>query len=92
MIELIVLLFKNLLSIPDVEETKIGLESGKEVKRNLQRNFIYCMIKESVLSAFIYISQDFKSSIMQRITLALMEIFYYALTPFDPEWLLRDSE
>ncbi|CAD8205817.1 unnamed protein product [Paramecium octaurelia] len=92
MIELIVLLFKNLLSIPDIEETKIGLESGKEVKRNLQRNFIYCMIKESVLSAFIYISQDFKSSFMQRIALPLMEIFYYALTPFDPEWILRDSE
>lgn len=44
MIELIVLLFKNLLAIPDIEETKIGIESGKEMKRNLQRNFIYGMI------------------------------------------------
>lgn len=35
MIELIVLLFKNLLAIPDIEETKIGIESGKEMKRNL---------------------------------------------------------
>ncbi|CAD8144916.1 unnamed protein product [Paramecium pentaurelia] len=82
----------DLLSIPDIEETKIGLESGKQVKRNLQRNFIYCMIKESVLSAFIYISQYFKQSFLQRIALPLMEIFYYALKPFDSEWLLRDSE
>jgi hypothetical protein len=56
MIELIVLLFKNLLSIPDIPETKMGLESGKEMKRNLQRNFIHGLNKENVLSAFIYIS------------------------------------
>ncbi|CAD8117317.1 unnamed protein product [Paramecium primaurelia] len=34
----------------------------------------------------------FKQSFLQRIALHLMEIFYYALKPFDSEWLLRNSQ
>jgi hypothetical protein len=29
---------------------------------------------------------------MKRLALPLVEIFYYAFTPFDPEWLLRNEE
>ncbi|KAM3129508.1 hypothetical protein pb186bvf_018412 [Paramecium bursaria] len=92
LIELIILLFRNLLLIPDVAETKIDIHGTGELQRNMQKYLIQAMIKESVLAGFIFISQDFTHQFIQKLSIPLLFIFYQCFTPFEQEWLLNEED
>ena len=56
MIELIIVLFKQLLQIP---EPKVGETNTQFAKKDLQKRLLMMFSKESVLDSFNYLSQDF---------------------------------
>ena len=85
MIELIITLYRNLLKVPDAEK-----DVSDRFKKNLQLRFIDSLHKQSSLDAFIFIVQQASSTMMKKISLTLLEIFFYILIPFEPKWLFKN--
>lgn len=91
MIELVVLLIRNLLQVPDAEINQSS-NSSNSVRCNLQRALLEVMIEEKVMPALIYISQDYNTPLKKKLAPIFVDIFYKMFTGFEPEWLLRDEE
>lgn len=79
MLEFIILLIRNLLQIPD------STTDGEA----LHNHFLTTMIREEMFNPLLYLVQNEKSEVMEKIDVALMEIFYYSFTCFDPEILYK---
>ncbi len=79
MLEFIILLIRNLLQIPD------SSSDGEA----LHNHFLTTLIREEMFNPLLYLVQNEKSEVMEKIDVALMEIFYYSFTCFDPEILYK---
>jgi len=74
MIELIVVLFKHLLKIPDPLPTA---SSGNELYRDLQKKLIMVYQEKNVLDSFVFLTQDIDSPLSKKLGLHFLEIYYY---------------
>lgn len=88
MIELIVTLIRNLVRIPDLEDSKTSIN---EFKRNLQYNLLIVFSKDSVFDALIYLCQDLSSVLIKKLNLAFLEIFYHIFSAFRPKWIMSSA-
>ena len=91
MLELIIYLFRNLLAIPDKTPQFIKASKGVAIynsrednMKDLQRRFLHKLSDESILDAFIYMSQDFTPPSIRKLNLCFLEIFCLSLTSFSP--------
>jgi hypothetical protein len=64
MIELIIVLFKQVLQIPEDRD------------KNQQRRLLLVFAEESVLDSFIYLTQDFSQPYIKKLTITFLEIQY----------------
>lgn len=71
MVELIVVIFKQLLQIPDPKES----ESNTSFKgKQLHKNLILTFSRESVLDSFNFLSQEFKTPLQKKLCLHILDI------------------
>ena len=89
MIELIITLLRNLVKIPDLENSRTSIN---EYKRNLQFNLLLIFSKDSVFDALIYLCQDLNSGLMKKLNLAFLEIFYHIFSSFKPKWIMSTTD
>lgn len=89
MIELIITLIRNLVRVPDLEDSRSSIN---ENKRNLQFNLLLIFSKDSVFDALIYLCQDLSSLLMKKLNLAFLEIFYHIFSSFKPKWIMSTAE
>lgn len=73
MIELIIVLFKQLMQIPD---PKHGDTNTSFYGKDLQKNLLIKFSEESVLDSFNYLSQEFTTPLQKKLCLPLLEIQY----------------
>lgn len=73
MIELIIVLFKQLMQIPD---PKHGDTNTAFYGKDLQKNLLIKFSEESVLDSFNYLSQEFTTPLQKKLCLPLLEIQY----------------
>jgi len=88
MIEMIIIIYKNLLRVPDIN-TPDGFISQR---RDLQPKFITTLYRQKTLDALIYIIQQSSPVLMKKINLYLLEILYHLFSSFEPMWLFQKTE
>lgn len=71
MIELIIVLFKQLLQIPDERNVQ---ESANNF--SLQKRLLLVFTEEAALDSFIFMTQDFSQPFFQKISIHFLEIWY----------------
>ncbi|CDW80133.1 UNKNOWN [Stylonychia lemnae] len=86
MIELIIVLFKQLLVIPDDKKK----DQSNFV--NLQKSLLIAFAEESVLDSFIFMTQDFSHSFFQKLSIHFMEIWYQIFKSFTPQQIFNFEE
>lgn len=79
MIELIVVLFKQLLIIPDRPD-------GGQT--NLQKRLLLAFANESVYDAFNFLTQEFKEPLQKKLAMHFLEIHYQIFKHFTPAQIL----
>ena len=89
MIELIIMLFKQLLQIPDA---RVGLTDTKFANRKIQKELLHVFHEENVLDSFNYLSQEFKTPIQQKLCMQILEIQYQIIKGFTPEQVFMSNE
>ena len=80
MMEFIILLIRNIAQI-----------GGKDGNADLHSHFLTTFLKEDMFNPLLYIIQSDKSSLIQKIDIPLMEIFYHTFACFKPEALFSLS-
>lgn len=88
MIELIVTLYKNLLKVPDYTAP----DGSVNQKTGLQPKLITALHKQDTLDAFIFMVQQSSETLMKRLNLNLLEIFYSIFSSFEPQWLFQRTD
>ena len=88
MIEMIVIIYKNLLKVPD-NNTPDGFITQR---RDLQPKFITTLYRQKTLDAFVFIIQQASPVLMKKLNLYLLEIFYHLFSSFEPVWLFQKTE
>jgi len=88
MIEMIIIIYKNLLRVPD-NNTADGFISQK---KDLQPKFITTLYRQKTLDAFVFIVQQASPVLMKKLNLYLLEIFYHIFSSFEPVWLFQKTE
>lgn len=72
MIELVIVLFKQLLQIPEYDDkTAASLLGGS---RNLQKRLLLAYKEHNVLDLLVYLSQEFVSSLNKKLAIHILEI------------------
>jgi len=72
MIELVIVLFKQLLMIPDQDESNIAAIYGGH--GNLQKRLILAYKEQNVLDLLVYLSQEFSENLNKKLSIHLLEI------------------
>lgn len=88
MIELIIVLLRNILQVPDLPDSHVETE---EVMRKLQQNTIINFIRENAMDGLIYLCQNFQPSYMDKLKLVFLEIYYHIFACFEVEWIYQQS-
>lgn len=83
MIELIIVLFKQLLMISDNQDKN---------QYSLQKQLLSVFSEESVFDSFIYLTQDFTDPFFQKISLHFLEIWYQVFKCFTPSQVFNYEE
>ena len=83
MIELIVVLFKHLLAIPDPPKSTTNL-----AYQDLQKKLLTLYYDSNVLDSFIYLTQEFNTTLSKKLALHFLEIFYHIYKYFNPSQLI----
>jgi hypothetical protein len=89
MIELIIVLFKQLLQIP---EPRMNQQDTKFSKRDLQKRLLHVFHKENVLDSFNYLSQDFSDPLNKKLCMWILEIQYQIVKNFTPEQIYMTKD
>jgi hypothetical protein len=89
MIELIIVLFKQLLQIP---EPKFSQTNTLFANKDLQKKLLHVFSQESVLDSFNYLSQDFSQPLNKKLCMQILEIQYQILKNFTPEQIYMNEE
>jgi hypothetical protein len=76
MVELIIVLLKQLLLIP--EDPRL-MNQGE---RSLQKRFLSVLVKEHVLELFVFLSQDFEDMLHKKLAMHFLEIQYCIIKNF----------
>ena len=71
MIELIIVLFKQLLQIPEPKPSETNTEFAN---KDLQKKLLLMYSEEQVLDAFNYLSQEFTSPLNKMLCMHILEI------------------
>lgn len=77
MIELIIVLFKQLLIIPDRSH---GV--------SLQKRLLLAFAADSVFDAFNFLTQEFKEPLHKKLAMHFLEIHYQVFKHFTPQQVL----
>jgi len=70
MVELVIVLFKYLLQIPEFDE-KAHMQQGS---RNLQKRLLLAFKESEVLDLIVFLSQDFSEPLNKKLAIHLLEI------------------
>ena len=89
LIESIVLLYRNLLQVPEVVSEHTGKSSTHE--KALKLRFIATLSMHNSLDVFIFLVQQSSKTLLKKIGALLLEIFYHIFSLFEPEWLFQNS-
>jgi len=89
MIELIVVLLRNLLQVPDRPESG---GTANELEKNLHFHTLVNFIRENAIDAIIFMTQEFESPLMCKLDLTFLEIFYHIFASFDIKQLVSGDE
>lgn len=89
MIELIIVLFKQLLQIP---EPKPGQQNTLYAKKDLQKKLLHVYHKENVLDCFNFLSQDFTDPLNKKLCMWILEIQYQIIKNFTPEQIYMNKD
>ena len=87
MLELVIVLFKQLLQIPESED---GLNAGaRGNKRNVQKSLLLAYKEHNVLDLLVFLTQDFSeentlSSLCKKLAPHVLEMQYHIFTNFTP--------
>ena len=82
MIELVIVLFKQLLQIPEYDDkTAASLYGGS---RNLQKRLLLAYKEHNVLDLLVYLSQEFVSSLNKKLAIHILEIQHHIFKCFTP--------
>ncbi len=89
MVELIIVLFKQLLQIPDPKSQETNTDfAGK----HLQKRLLLLYHDEQVLDSFNYLSQDFTNPLNKMLCMHILEIQYQIFKNFTPEQIFITKE
>jgi hypothetical protein len=86
-IELIIVLFKHLLQIPDSLKEKDS--TGKY--SNLQKRLLLAFDSANVLDSFIFLTQEFDKSLPKKLSLHFLEIFHFIYKDFAADQLVTSE-
>lgn len=89
MIELIIVLFKNLLQIPEPKATQ---QSSSFVGKDLQKKLLHTFSKENVLDSFNFLTQEFKQPMNQKLCMWILECHYQIIKNFTAEQVYLNSD
>lgn len=81
MIELLVVLFKQLLLIP---EPRASEKSSAYAGMHLQRGLLIKYKEDAVLDAVNYLSQEFETDLQKNLAIQILEIQYAIFRNFTP--------
>lgn len=87
MLELVIVLFKQLLQIPEAED---GLShAGHGSKRNVQKSLLLSYKEHNVLDLLVFLTQDFSeenalSSLCKKLAPHVLEMQYHIFANFTP--------
>ena len=87
MIELIIVLFKQLLMIPESDD---GASLAGH-KRNLQKNLLLAYKDNYVLDLFVCLSQEFSETLHKKLAIHLLEIQYHIFKNFSPAQIVNPA-
>ena len=86
MVELIIVLLKQLLQIPEDPNLMIRGE------RSLQKRLLSTYAQEHVLDLFVFMTQEFKDPLHQKLTMHFLEIQYQILKNFRPNQIINRKQ
>ena len=88
MIELITILFKQLICIPDA-----SIKHTTDINfLTLQKRLLLHFAETSVLDSFIYLTQDFNQDIQKKLSPVFLEIWYQIFKSFTPQQIFTPEE
>jgi len=85
MIELIIVLLKQLLQIPEHEDCA-SLASNK---RNLQKSLLLAFKEHNVLDLLVFLSQEFTEPLNKKLAIHLLEMQYHIFKNFTPAQIVN---
>ena len=88
MTELLVVLFMQLLQVPEPHEK----EGSKFAGLHLQRDLLMKFKQDAVLDAINYLSQEFETDLQKNLAMQILEIQYSIFRNFSPEQIYFDSQ
>lgn len=88
MIELIIVLFKQLIAIPDASKN----EASNVKFQTLQKQLLIHFSEENVLDSFIFLTQDYSQDIQKKLSPVFMEIWYIIFKNFTPQQIFSPEE
>ena len=83
MVELIIVLLKQLLQIPEVPSLMVRGE------KSLQKRLLHMYSEENVLDLFVFMTQDFEDPLHKKLTLHFLEIQYQIIKGFTPKQIIN---
>jgi len=83
MVELIVVLFKNLLSVP--------IRSGNNNDLTFHIELLKQFKQHDVLNALVFMAQKFESEFSRRLAFHFLEIFYFIYKHYSPIDFFKNS-
>ena len=83
MVELIIVLLKQLLQIPEVPSLMIRGE------KSLQKRLLHMYSEENVLDLFVFMTQDFEDPLHKKLTMHFLEIQYQIMKDFKPNQIIN---
>lgn len=81
MIELVIVLFKQLLAIPDRAQAA-----------SLQKRLLLAFAQESVFDAFNFLTQEFKEPFQKKLAMHVLEIHFHIFKHFTPSQILSPDQ
>ena len=72
MVELVIVLFKQLLQIPEQEEQgAVGMLGGR---RSVQKSLLLAFKEHNVLDLLVFLSQEFTETLNKKLVIHILEI------------------
>ena len=84
MIELVIVLLKYLLQIPDQDSMQGGANQRASGAPNLQKRLLLEFKEHQVLDLLVFLSQDFSEQLNKKLAIHLLEIQYQIFKNFTP--------